>query len=135
MSDFRPRVYGASKLAQAPVWRSLRTDRPGICWTNRWPDIEGQVPDTAEFARMFWLHDIADVQRADCVLVLAPESGTLRGALIEAGAALGLGKAVVLVGDCPDWGTWQYHPLVHKFDDLESALRFIVGDWNPEAGR
>jgi hypothetical protein len=32
---------------------------------------------------------------------------------------------VILVGEHPDWGTWQHHALVHKVTDLDSALKLL----------
>jgi hypothetical protein len=31
------------------------------------------------------------------------------------------GKHVIVVGDHPDYGTWQYHPQVHRAKDLTEA--------------
>lgn len=124
-----PSVYTASKLKHAKMWRGLREERPDIAFTARWPDIEGKVEDSAENAVAFWTHDIADVRRADAVLVYAEADEHLRGALIEAGVALGLGKQVVVVGDHPDYGTWQHHPLVQRARDIGHALHLITGGW------
>lgn len=126
----RPIVYGASKLQFAPLWLSLHEKEPDIYWIARWPTIEGHVEDTPENAKTFWLHDIADVQKCDYVMCLPPPAGEqLRGALVEVGAALGLGKSVVLVGDDPAWATWQYHPLVQKVATVEEACKVIKGNW------
>ena len=78
----QPSVYTASKLCHAVMWRKLRLDRPDIAFTARWPDIEGQVEDTPANASTFWTHDIADVRRADAVLVFARPEDKLRGAQI-----------------------------------------------------
>ncbi len=123
-------VYTASKLRHATMWRELRTLRPDIHFTARWPDIEGLVPDTPEHAATFWTHDVADVRRADAVLLYAEAGEHLRGGLVEAGVALGLGKQVVVVGgDHPDFGTWAHHPLVQRARDVEHALQLIKGAW------
>lgn len=124
-----PSVYTASKLRHAAMWRELRVTRPDVAFTARWPDIEGQVPDTPENAGAFWTHDVADVRRADAVLVYAEPGEHLRGGLVEAGVALGLGKQVVVVGEHPDYGTWQYHPLVQRARDIDHALQLITGGW------
>jgi hypothetical protein len=55
------------------------------------------------------------------VLVYAEDGEHLRGALIEAGMAIALGKRVIVVGDHPDFGTWQHHPNVAYATDLSHA--------------
>lgn len=133
--DRSPRVYTASKLSRAQQWIDLRKQRPDIIWTARWPDLVGKVDnDTPENCRLFWLHDVADIRRADVVLVMASEGQNLVGALVEAGVALGLGKHVIVVAvsDTKCYGTWQYHPLVSRVNTLEEALDEITGGWNDE---
>jgi len=122
-------VYTASKLRHGPMWIRLREERQDVFFTARWPDIEGHVPDTPENAVAFWHHDVADVRKADAVLVYAEPEDKLRGALVEAGIALGLGKQVVVVGDNADFGTWQYHPLVQRAKTIDEALLLITGGW------
>lgn len=55
------------------------------------------------------------------VLVYAEEGEHLRGALVEAGMAIALGKTVLVIGDHPDFGTWQHHPKVIHAADLDQA--------------
>lgn len=128
----RLKVYGASKIEAYSFWRDMRHCFPEVHWTAHWPDkclvattgID-QKPNPQQSQRA-WLIDFMDIQRADACFVLAPftAEGKLRGALVEAGYALALGKPVCLIGDCPDFGSWQYHPLVTKFC-LETASRSI----------
>jgi nucleoside 2-deoxyribosyltransferase len=113
------KVYTASKLVHAPLWRILVEDWPGVEFVARWPFNE--FPDEATFARVFWEHDLEDVGRCDVVLVYAAYDDKLRGALVEAGMALALGKQVIVVGDHRDYGTWRHHPRVHGVADLEQA--------------
>jgi len=115
-------VYGASKIAHADLWKRLRLEWPEIHFTARWPTLHvGTVPDEPAFASVFWEHDLADIRSADAVLVYAEPEDKLRGALVEAGMALALRQRVVVVGEHPDFGTWQYHPLVSRVPDLDSA--------------
>lgn len=135
--DRRPMIYTASKLCHASMWKELRGKWPEVFFTARWPDLVGRVPDDGRNAQIFWLHDIADIRKADAVLLYAETGEHLRGALVEAGAALGLGKQVICVGDHPDYGTWRKHPLVTSCDDLAAARLEISGWWNfptPEPG-
>ncbi len=126
-SIMRMKVYTASKLSDAPLWRRLRDDWPEVTFTARWPVCHvGTVPDTACFAKIFWQHDVEDVSASDVVVVYTESSiNHLRGALIEVGIALALSKEVIVVGDHPDYGTWQYHKSVHRVNDLLQARQLL----------
>ena len=116
------KVYTASKLAQAPLWKRLIVEWWEIDFTARWVvQHVGTTPDHPCFARIFWEHDHADVASADVVLLYAEANEHLRGGLVEAGIAIALDKKVIVVGEHPDYGTWQYHPNVHRVPDLEHA--------------
>ena len=131
------RVYGASRTTLASEWLRLREAWPEVEWTARWPFLIGEVPDEPAFAKLFWQHDLEDVAKADVVMVLSDandpdESAALRGALVEAGAGLALGKSLVLVGDCWEFGTWQYHPRCYKVACLLEA-RVMLKQLTPES--
>lgn len=126
----RLRVYTASKLPHAPKWLDLRHAWTEIQFTARWPDLVGLIPDQEEAARVFWLQDIQDVRTADVVMVYAEHDDHLRGALVEAGAALAFGLRVLVVGQHPDYGTWQYHPGVHHANDLTHARIVLAQLYN-----
>lgn len=128
-THYFPKVYTASKLKHADLWKGLRLTWHDIDWTARWPDLVGGVEDNDSFAREFWRHDIQDVMRSDCVLVYAEAGEHLRGALIEAGAGIALGKHVIVVGEHPDYGTWQHHPMVSIAKDLTEAYYLIIGSF------
>lgn len=124
----RVKVYTASKLAQAPLWRQLRDEWTEVHFTARWPVCHvGTTPDTAVFAKTFWNHDLEDVSSSDVVLIYA-ESGAdkLRGALVEVGAGLALGKEIIVVGQHPDFGTWQHHRNCHLVRDLDEARQLLM---------
>lgn len=125
------KVYVASKLYHAGIWRQARLDYPEIHFTARWPYLVSKVPDEAKYAKNFWLDDLRDVADANVILVYAEPADRLRGALIEAGAALALGKVVWLVGQNESYGTWQHHPLVKgPSDRLKEVLnRLASGKW------
>ena len=120
------RVYTASKLHHAALWRGLRETNPGIYFTARWPFFAGAVSDSSDAAEYFWQDDLADVLRSDVVLVYALSGEKLRGALVEVGAALSLGRVVYVVGKHEDYGTWQYHPNVVRVGTLDKALEELV---------
>lgn len=121
------RVYTASKLEHAELWKHARGKFPGVYFTARWPFYVGQVPDTAEHAEQFWQDDEEDIRRSDVVLVYAANSDEkLRGALVEAGMGLALSKLVIVVGKHPDYSTWQFHPQVEHADSIEAALAYAL---------
>jgi nucleoside 2-deoxyribosyltransferase len=115
------RVYTATKLRHRQRWKSLRSHGRGITFTARWPDLEKDQPSSDDEARSNWLKDEEDVRKADVVIVYAEDGDHLRGALIEAGMAIALGKTVMVVGEHPDFGTWRHHPRVVHASDLDHA--------------
>lgn len=121
------RVYTASKLEQSERWKQLRVDWPEIHFTARWPYMVGQLEDSPSNARLFWLDDEADITSADVVLIFAEKHEHLRGALVEAGMAIALGKRVIVVGEHTDYGTWQYHPAVIRVKTLTHAKAILGG--------
>lgn len=123
------RVYTASKLDHAERWKKLRAEWPEVHFTARWPFFVGQIADDGYNATQFWQDDHADVQRADVILVFAekPEE-KLRGALVEAGMGIAAGKKVIVIGEHPDYSTWQFHPLVTRLSSLERA-RICLEIW------
>lgn len=121
------RVYTASKLRHGAMWRKLDEETPGITCYSRWLKHNRIVtPDTPENAREFWLQDTQDVRDADVVFVYAEPDDHLRGALVEAGIAIAMGVPVIVIGDHPDYGTWQYHPLVIKALTIEKAIHYCL---------
>ncbi|QXV73563.1 putative nucleoside 2-deoxyribosyltransferase protein [Rhizobium phage RHph_X2_30] len=116
----RLRIYTASKLHHAELWRQLRQDWPEFDWVSRWPTEHcGNIPDSDTFARWFWMQDIEDVSRCDVCVVFAVGDDHLRGALIEVGAAIALHKTVIVLGQHEDYGTWQWHSSVRRVRDLD----------------
>jgi nucleoside 2-deoxyribosyltransferase len=108
------------------MWRELRETWPEIEWTARWPiGHVDNIPDTAYFAKLFWGQDLEDVLRADFVLVYTEDDDKLRGALVEAGMAIASGKSVIVVGDSPEYGTWQYHKAVYRVPTLNDARKLL----------
>lgn len=120
------KVYGASKLAGAPMWLALREQYPFVEWTAKWPEIVGKIPDSKDFAKTFWKRDIDDVLRSDFVLVYGPGDDVLMGAIFEAGIAIGAGIPVVAVGDSPSFSTWVNCQGVYRAPTIEKALWTIA---------
>ena len=118
------RVYVASKLKYADELLAMRKKFLNIHFTDRWSLMHGKVEDDHEQAGHFWQDDFDDIARAEYVVVWAPSAeDKLRGALVEAGIGIALGKIVILAGESDDFGTWQYHPaVIYKAATLEKAL-------------
>lgn len=134
-----PGVYTASKVIHAPTWRSLREGWSfALRVTSRWIDTEtfdGPGVD-ASVKRAGWIVDEQDVRDSDYILVASLNGEDLRGALVEAGMGIALGKKIVLCGESQSFGTWQEHPLVvAKCKYLTDALAWIVADWKGEHTR
>ena len=124
MADLK--IYMASKMRHAPLLQRLYLAKPEVHFTNRWIWLEGNVPDSAKYAKHFWLDDLTDVAAADAVVLYGEPEDVLRGALVEAGGALMAGKRVVVVGENPGYGTWQHHPMVSQAPNIECAIRTLM---------
>lgn len=120
------RVYMASKMHHAEKWRALYSHHPEIHVVNAWCFLEPFVDASDANARKFWQDDFDDIARCHAVIVYAEPGENLRGALVEAGIGLGLDKTIIVVGDHPDYGTWQHHPSVHKSSSIEAALELVI---------
>ena len=121
------RVYTASKLHHWETWRDLQREWPKVFFHARWlRHIAIGTADTPENAVSFWCEDEEDVATADAVLVFAEQGEHLRGALVEAGIAIANNIPVVVVGEHPDYGTWQYHPGVARVPDFPAAYTFLT---------
>ena len=118
------RVYTAAKVHRGKELEDAFSTATFAFLHARWLKlINLNVEDSAENAKHFWVDDITDAVTADVVLVYAGPTGSdvLRGALVEVGAALAAGVPVLIVGDSPSYGTWQYHPGVMKCGSLTDA--------------
>lgn len=128
-------VYTASKLHHAMLWKALRIEWPDVNWTARWPiQFAGIVEDTPENAGDFWAIDLADVIASDVVMVYGEPSEILRGALVEAGMGLALGKKILCVGQNESFGTWQYHKLCTRVARLEEAYEQLI-EWSRQTAQ
>lgn len=119
-------IYPASHTHLASFWVSLVKDWPEFQWVARWPEaLKGGRTDAPEWAEMGWRENMEDLQRADWLLCYTDSYTPLRGALVEAGGMLALGKPVLLVGFNSSWGSWQFHPNCHHVRDLSHARDFL----------
>lgn len=126
----RPRVYAASRasIPQRPaLWRALRAQ--GACIVSSWIDASEDEPDTD--LSTLWARIEVEIRSCDrLVLYARPEDFPLKGALVEVGMALGMGKPVVVVlEDCElnpstlrPLGSWCRHPDIRFEHDLRRAV-------------
>lgn len=114
------KVYTASKVFRAPMWRSLRADYPNIEFTSTWinDDITPLMEAQAETCQKGWIKNVKDVQRSTHLLCYAEKDDPLSGTLVEIGVMLGVGGRVYLIGDCERFSTWTHHPLVVWWSSL-----------------
>ena len=115
------RVYTASKLTKGEMWRRLHEEWPEVFFHARWlkHNVIG-TEDSPRNAKRFWIEDEEDVQHADIILVYAEPDDHLKGALVEVGMGIAYGKRIAVIGEHPDYSTWQYHPRVEHYPTLSS---------------
>lgn len=124
-------VYTASTLSHAPFWRELPALWPEVTFTARWPsqhcfpDGTPRWPESPTFGSIFWQQDFDDILVSDIVLCYGESGDRLRGALVEAGMAIGLGKIVITVGEHEGYGTWQFHKSVLRVSTLFEARKLL----------
>lgn len=136
-------IYVASRASvpeRGAMWREFRAN--GVAITSSWidEDGEGQTQSMAEL----WERITEEIRRADR-LVLYAEAGDfpLKGAFIEAGIALGMGKSVTVClpnvsldpRNCRPIGSWIMHPLVTRCDDVRMAVEGITEEDLNEAAQ
>lgn len=126
----RPLVYVASRASipeRAGMWRLLRAEGAQIIAS--WIDEDGEG-ETKCFAEL-WSRIEAEVSRCDRLVLFAePEDFPLKGALVEVGMALALGKPVIVVAPNVELeprsmrplGSWASHPLVRFSKDIVEAV-------------
>lgn len=115
-------IYTASRTRHAPRWKDLRAS--GVPIIATWIDEAGPG-ETADMSEL-WGRCINEAKSAGAVILYREDGETLKGALVEVGAALGAGVPVYVVG-CIDTSeySWLNHPLVTLCRTVDSALRLI----------
>jgi len=110
------------------MWRALR-DTQGWPIISSWIDEagEGETEDMGEL----WARIHLEIQLSNGVLLYAePGDFPLKGALIECGMALGIGKPVALVLPGVEnlrlIGSWVNHPSVKRFDSMGDAQSWLL---------
>lgn len=121
------KLYTASTLDRAQFWRDLALDWPEIEFCASWFRQDFFAESEPGACRKGWLRDMRDVSQCDVLMVYGAHGKTLRGALVEAGVALALGKPVIVMGDHESYGTWQFHPGVVRLGSFVQAREWLKG--------
>jgi hypothetical protein len=112
-------IYTASKTKHADKWKALRAGGWPIIST--WIDEAGEG-ESADLEDL-WLRCVGEAKSAAAVLLYCEPGDVLKGAFIEAGAAMASGVPVYAVG-CDQY-SFVNHPGVHIFTSLDTALTAI----------
>jgi nucleoside 2-deoxyribosyltransferase len=136
------KIYRASRYSRAPQLRAFRSqlERLGHTVTSRWIDggheltkegsREADHADGIRFAQEDW----EDLLAADCVVSFTeePRKTTTRGGRhVEFGAALALGKRVVVIG----WRENVFHTLPQVEFCADERAAFLLLEPRPELWR
>lgn len=126
MTTVRPAVYVASRASvpeRAAMWRELRAAGARIISTWIDEDEEGLTDCFGEL----WTRIEAEIRSVDRLVLYAELSDfPLKGAYVEVGMALALGKPVYVVTpgvkldsrSLRPVGSWAAHPLVSFHDEV-----------------
>lgn len=138
MSWHGPRLYIASCTRHATRWNTFADQVEGLRVTSTWHKDFEAAKDVPVNALKFWAQDFDDIEYQSNVMLVYQESeDKLRGALIEAGFALGINSAkrkfpVIYCGNDFWAGTWAYAEAVlraRSFDDAIELARRVHADW------
>lgn len=123
-------IYTASRASlpeRSAMWRKFRDE--GVKITSSWIDEAGDG-ETECFTEL-WDRITAEIASAErLVLYAEPDDFPLKGALIECGIALGMGKPVVVCLPGVELngrthrpvGSWIEHRLVERNDNIARSL-------------
>lgn len=126
-------IYVASRASipeRSAMWRTLR--KLGWQITSTWIDEAGEG-ETDDFTEL-WDRITSEIAAANKVVLYAEQDDfPLKGAILEAGIALGMGKPVVVClpgvrldgRTCRPIGSWVAHRNVVRIDKLDDAMAFV----------
>lgn len=107
------KIYIASKANHRAKWRSLRS--AGVPIISRWIDVDDKFSDdpTGLDYEKLWEMCVEDVRECSLLVCYVEFGEVLKGALVELGGALLLGKPIIACGPRSAYaanGTWLHHP-------------------------
>jgi len=123
------RVYCASKLFRAKLWRDWKSNLSprDFTFVSTWHDNENVEKDEQDYMKCYegWTKNIHQILDADHMVVFANDGDRLNGTLVEIGIALSHHVEVHLCGSF-QWGTWRFQDVVappwkslyHAFNDI-----------------
>jgi hypothetical protein len=117
------RIYVASKTRHAKLWKEWRNSQ-SMPIVSTWIDEAGEG-ETSDWNDL-WNRCVTEAKTASAIVVLRDPGDTLKGALVEIGAALSAGVPVFYVGDMSEQGTWHYHKLCQRCDTVAHAFQKIM---------
>lgn len=118
------------------MWRHYR--QAGVPIISSWIDEDGDG-ETDNLTEL-WDRIEHEIQESDVLVLYAKEQDfPLKGALIEAGMALGMGKPVIVClpfvklepRSCRPIGSWINHPLVTLDNNVRSIMQHFYGRNKP----
>jgi hypothetical protein len=124
-------IYVASRTRHAPLW--LQFKQQGWPIISTWLDEAG-AGQTSDWADL-WRRCIDEAKRAAVTILYAEPEDILKGALIEAGAALATGNVLIVVGRSPSIGSFVEHPMCCRAETVGSAFKRIREETDGAAAR
>lgn len=109
-------IYTASKVRHAGLWKTYRAEGHPVIST--WIDEAGEGETKCETD--LWVRCVREASSAGVLIVYVERYDTLKGALVEVGAALASGVKVLVVGVIGS--SWLAHPLVYQCGSLDEAF-------------
>ena len=130
----KPRVYTASKVHRAPMWRELREEYSHkIVFTSSWINDDITPMDEADEAKCKagWTQNLDDCMRSDFLICYAEKDDALCGTLVEIGAVIGRGGIAFLCGECHRFCTWKHSPgvVILRKPFLDYAMMKVLDYW------
>ena len=130
MKKLLPKIYVASRASipeRAEMWRNLRIEGSNI--VSSWIDESGEG-QTKSFSEL-WLRIENEIRSCDrLVLYIEKDDFPLKGALIEVGMAISLGKPILIINKdvilekrtFRPLGSWVEHPAVQFSLNIRKAV-------------
>lgn len=117
-------IYTASRTKHAHLWRDARSK--GLPIISTWIDEAGEGESPSML--YLWIRCIEEATNCKALILYRESDEPLKGALLEAGAALSALNTVYAVGfNGPDdmkVFSFLYHPKVIRCESLEVAFHY-----------
>jgi nucleoside 2-deoxyribosyltransferase len=118
------KVYVAGKWEDKQRCKSIMNtfEANGISVTCDWTDHKYEDEGYPE---LYCHDDVNGVKEADFIVCVFVDDLPYRGALVEMGIALGLGKPIFILGHAQDSCIFHHHPLVKPVESVFDILREV----------